>query len=84
MLLIICFIHFCIKIFKHKKHKKNNNIEICNYAYDGVIFMAKRTTVSLSDVELKQLRQLAKTEHRPISRQIVYMMEFYMKLQKEK
>jgi len=41
--------------------------------------MIKRTTISLSDVELKQLRELAKVEHRPISRQIIYMMEFYKK-----
>jgi hypothetical protein len=41
--------------------------------------MAKRTTISLSDVELKQLRELAKEEHRPVSCQIVYMMEFYKK-----
>ena len=46
--------------------------------------MAKRTTISLSDVELKRLKELAKTEHRPISRQIVYMMHFYLKQQKEK
>ncbi|MHA2431575.1 MAG: ribbon-helix-helix domain-containing protein [Promethearchaeota archaeon] len=45
--------------------------------------MAKRTTISLSDAELKQLRELAKIEHRPISRQIVYMMHHYLK-QKEK
>jgi len=42
-------------------------------------YMIKRTTISLSDVELKQLRELAKVEHRPISRQIIYMMEFYKK-----
>jgi hypothetical protein len=41
--------------------------------------MAKRTTISLSDAELKQLRELAKEEHRPISHQIVYMMEFYLR-----
>jgi len=46
--------------------------------------MAKRTTISLSDAELKQLRELAKEEHRPISRQIVYMMHFYLKQQREK
>jgi hypothetical protein len=46
--------------------------------------MAKRTTISLSDVELKQLRELAKVEHRPISRQIVYMMHSYLKQQREK
>jgi hypothetical protein len=41
--------------------------------------MVQRTTISLSAEELKQLRALAKKEHRPISRQIVYMMEFYNK-----
>jgi len=41
--------------------------------------MAKRTTISLSDIELKKLKELAKEEHRPISRQIVYMMHFYLK-----
>ena len=45
--------------------------------------MAKRTTISLSDAELKELRALAKTEHRPISRQIVYMMHFYLKQQRK-
>jgi len=44
--------------------------------------MAKRTTISLSDAELKKLRELAKEEHRPISRQIVYMMHFYLKQRK--
>jgi len=48
---------------------------------DGI--MAKRTTISLSDVELKQLRELSKIEHRPISRQIVYMMHFYLKQKKK-
>jgi hypothetical protein len=46
--------------------------------------MAKRTTISLSDAELKQLKELAKVEHRPISRQIVYMMHFYLKQLQEK
>jgi hypothetical protein len=46
--------------------------------------MAKRTTISLSDAELKQLKKLAKEEHRPICRQIVYMMHFYLKQQREK
>ena len=40
--------------------------------------MANRTTISLSDAELKQLRELAKIEHRPISRQIIYMMHQYL------
>jgi len=46
--------------------------------------MTLRTTISLSNEELKQLRELAKLEHRPISRQIVYMMHFYLKQQTEK
>jgi hypothetical protein len=46
--------------------------------------MAKRTTISLSDAELKKLKELAKEEHRPISRQIVYMMHFYLKKGQEK
>ena len=41
--------------------------------------MAKRTTISLSSAELKQLRELANEERRPVSRQIIYMMEFYKK-----
>ena len=41
--------------------------------------MAKRTTISLSSEELKQLRELSKQERRPVSRQIVYMMEYYKK-----
>ncbi len=41
--------------------------------------MVKRTTISLSTEEIKELRTLAKKEHRPISRQIVYMMEYYKK-----
>ena len=46
--------------------------------------MPNRTTISLSDAELKQLRELAKNEHRPISRQIIYMMHFYLKQRREK
>jgi hypothetical protein len=46
---------------------------------DDKIPMVQRTTISLSAEELKQLRALAKKEHRPISRQIVFMMEFYKK-----
>lgn len=49
-----------------------------------MIFMTKRTTISLSDGELKDLRELAKKEHRPMSRQIVFMMHFYLKHQHEK
>jgi len=84
MLFIVNIVLFCITIFKYEKREKNNNVEICNCIYRGVIFMAKRTTISLSDEELKQLRELAKVEHRPISRQIVYMMHFYLKQQRKK
>ena len=41
--------------------------------------MIKRTTISLSDAELKQLKELANEERRPVSRQIIYMMECYKK-----
>ena len=41
--------------------------------------MIKRTTISLSDADLKQLKELSNEEHRPLSRQIVYMMTFYKK-----
>jgi len=41
--------------------------------------MTNRTTISLSNIELKQLRELAKKERRPVSRQIIYMMESYLK-----
>jgi len=36
-----------------------------------------RTTISLSNEELEQLKELSNTERRPVSRQIIYMMEFY-------
>jgi len=49
-----------------------------------MILMVTRTTISLTDEEVKQLKELAKTEHRPFSRQIVHMMEFYKKQHKEK
>ncbi|MBU0497044.1 MAG: hypothetical protein KKC68_00430 [Candidatus Thermoplasmatota archaeon] len=39
----------------------------------------KRTTISLANKELTELKELAKQEHRPMSRQIVHMMEFYKK-----
>ena len=50
----------------------------------GTISMVKRTTISLTEGEIKQLKELAKEEHRPISRQIVHMMEIYKKHHKEK
>jgi hypothetical protein len=46
--------------------------------------MVKRTTISLTEGEIKQLKEIAKEEHRPISRQIVHMMEIYKKHHKEK
>ena len=39
----------------------------------------KRTTISLSSSELKELKELAHKERRPVSSQIIYMMEFYKK-----
>jgi hypothetical protein len=48
------------------------------------ISMVKRTTISLKELELRQLKEIAKAEHRPISRQIVHMMEIYKKHYKEK
>jgi len=39
----------------------------------------KRTTISLSSIEFKRLKELANKERRPVSRQIIYMMEFYKK-----
>jgi hypothetical protein len=39
--------------------------------------MIKRTTISLNLEDSGQLKQLAKKEHRPISSQIIHMMEFY-------
>jgi hypothetical protein len=41
--------------------------------------ITKRTTISLSSAELEELRKLADEELRPVSRQIIYMMEFYKK-----
>jgi hypothetical protein len=41
--------------------------------------MTIRTTISLSSVEHKQLSELARKEHRPVSRQIIYMMHIYLK-----
>ena len=45
--------------------------------------MIKRTTISLNMEDIGQLKKLAKKEHRPISRQIIHMMEFYMNNHKE-
>jgi hypothetical protein len=54
-------------------------IRAWSYAGAGEKSMIKRTTISLSSAELKQLRELANEERRPVSRQIIYMMEFYKK-----
>lgn len=40
--------------------------------------MMKRTTISLSDEDFKQLKELANKELRPISSQIIYMMRYYI------
>jgi len=55
-----------------------------NGEYGDTILMVKRTTISLTEGEIKQLHEIAKEEHRPISRQIVHMMEIYKKQRKEK
>jgi len=39
--------------------------------------MIKRTTISLNVENIGQLKKIAKEEHRPLSSQIVHMMEFY-------
>lgn len=52
--------------------------------YGDTIPMVKRTTISLTEEEIRQLKEIAKEEHRPISRQIVHMMEIYKKQRKEK
>ena len=41
--------------------------------------MIKRTTISLNVEDVEHLKKLAKKEHRPISSQIIHMMEFYKK-----
>jgi hypothetical protein len=41
--------------------------------------MIKRTTISLHVEDIGHLKKLAKKEHRPISSQIIHMMEFYTK-----
>jgi hypothetical protein len=37
-----------------------------------------RMTISLTKEETSQLKKIAKDEKRPYSKQIVYMMDFYM------
>ncbi len=46
--------------------------------------MIKRTTISLNVENIGQLKKLAKQEHRPISSQIIHMMEFYKNNNREK
>ena len=41
-----------------------------------------RITLSLNDDEIKELKELAKQEQRPISRQVVFMKEKYKKYHK--
>ena len=50
-----------------------------HWFYLGEITITKRTTISLSSADLKQLKELANEERRPVSCQIIYMMEFYQK-----
>jgi hypothetical protein len=50
-----------------------------DWFYSGEKPITKRTTISISSAELKQLKGLANEERRPVSRQIIYMMEFYEK-----
>jgi hypothetical protein len=38
----------------------------------------KRTTISISNSDLKKLRELSSEERRPVSSQIIYMMEYYI------
>jgi hypothetical protein len=38
-----------------------------------------RMTISLTKEERAQLKKIAKEEKRPYSRQVIYMMEFYIK-----
>jgi len=45
--------------------------------------MVTRTTISLNLEDNRQLKELSKKEHRPISRQIVHMMEFYENYHRE-
>ncbi len=52
-------------------------VKVIARSYKRKKYMNTRTTISLSSEELKQLRELSKKEHRPISRQIICMMEFY-------
>jgi hypothetical protein len=44
----------------------------------GAKILITRTTISLSINEIGQLKDIAKKEHRPLNRQIIHMMEFYI------
>lgn len=46
--------------------------------------VVERTTISLTKEDKKKLEDLSKEEHRPMSQQIVHMMEFYMKYRDKK
>lgn len=53
-----------------------------NKYYLAVKIMANqimRMTVSLAKEEISQLKKIAKEEKRLYSRQVIYMMEFYIK-----
>jgi hypothetical protein len=54
-------------------------MQIENSIFMGAKILITRTTISLSIDEIGQLKKLAKTEHRPLNRQIIHMMEFYVK-----
>lgn len=43
------------------------------------IMPQERTTISLSKEDKKRLEATAKEERRPVSQQIIYMLEFYLK-----
>jgi len=43
-----------------------------------------RITLSLKDDEIKELKEIANQEQRPISRQVVYMMQKYKQYHPEK
>jgi len=43
-----------------------------------------RLTLSLTDEEIKKLKNLSKKEKRPYSRQVAYMLDFYIADKEEK
>ena len=40
--------------------------------------VVERTTISLRKEDKTRLEELSKKEHRPVSQQIIHMMEFYI------